>query len=658
MKKNLLLFIAVFFAAFLSAQTTYIMNNTAVTLPCPSTSLFYDSGGNSSPYSANENYLKTFTAPAGQCIQVTFQNIDIEACCDILDVYDGPTGTSPLLGSLFGTSAGPVTYVSSGNSLTFGFASDFSVQGAGWQATITCMAPCSGAPAPGVASASTVFCAGSGTVTLNTTGGTVACGITYQWQSATSPTGPWTNISGGTTNPFSTTYSSTTYYRMRTQCNSASSVFTNTLTVTTATTAIPCALSNYVASAITYSFDTFVGTVCPSTDDVLYTNIAMMGFPFCFTGAQYWGGYIASNGACVFEAVPCYPNVYFSQPAAPGISTGWSITAPAPSLVSGSSTTPQNAILGPWQDIDPSVAGGTIRYGTLGTAPNRRFVVSFETVPMFNCNAKNFTGQIKLYETTHDIEIHVGHKVVCGSWNNGEAILGLESYDGTIYKGPVNATMHNATGTSPGNQWTMTNTAYRFSAPCASSGPCLVLPVNFKTFYGERKDRINHLYWETAQEENLKSFSVERSADAINFMEIAKVTPHNAASKYQYDDISTAPGTLNYYRITSVDNDGSTKSTNVIVLGANEGEIAVSGIYPNPVKTDFTMSVDSKMITTLTVVIYDAFGKALKTFTQDVTVGVSKLNLYCGDVPAGIYILETTNANKEVVAKQKLVKVN
>lgn len=50
--------------------------------------------------------------------------------------------------------------------------------------------------------------------TLNTTGTTLGNGVTYQWQSGSTNSGPWTNISGGTTRPFVTSASVNTWYRM------------------------------------------------------------------------------------------------------------------------------------------------------------------------------------------------------------------------------------------------------------------------------------------------------------------------------------------------------------------------------------------------------------------------------------------------------------
>lgn len=49
---------------------------------------------------------------------------------------------------------------------------------------------------------------------LNTAGTTIGNGVTYQWQGASTNTGPWTNISGGTTRPFVTSSSTNIWYRM------------------------------------------------------------------------------------------------------------------------------------------------------------------------------------------------------------------------------------------------------------------------------------------------------------------------------------------------------------------------------------------------------------------------------------------------------------
>jgi hypothetical protein len=422
------------------------------------------------------------------------------------------------------------------------------------------------------------------------------------------------------------------------------------ITVPTGTVST-CALSTYGASSATYTFETFVGTNAPSTDDVLFNNTVNLGFPFCFGGNQYNTAYIASNGAIVFDAVACFPNIGSAVPAAPGIGTGWSITAAAPV---NNTSIPRNAILGPWQDIDPSL-GGLIEYATVGTAPNRHFVVSYDQIPMYSCGtaagaSQFFSGQIKIYETSGNIEIHIRNKQVCATWNGGYAVMGLHSGDGTIYRPPVNATAHNYP-----TVWTMTNTGYRWAAPCAS---CSILPIEFKNFYGERIDGVNKLHWETSIEESITYFSVERSTDAENFYEIARVNPKNKASLYPYDDTETKPGAMYYYRISSVEKNGTRKGTNVIPLGANVNEVMISGIYPNPVQSNFVMSLDSRISTELDVKIYDVVGKLVKSFTRNSNIGVQQLNFDVSELSSGSYMIEVRSSDKQILTQQKLLKVD
>ncbi len=416
----------------------------------------------------------------------------------------------------------------------------------------------------------------------------------------------------------------------------------------------------YSASSIVYNFEVFVGTsIGVVGDDAVSAAAATIGFPFCFDGMQYSQGYIASNGAYIFDAIPCNPNIMTNTYVGPGIATGWSITNPAPTATT---TIPRNAILAPWHDVYPP-GGGLIQYTTLGIAPNRRFIVSYESVPMFSCNTSSpsiyYSAQIKIFETSNTIEIHVKNKGVCPGWNNGQAVLGLHNYNGTIYTPAVNAIIHNAVA-SPGpyNQWNMTNTAYRFTTTCGAGATCLVLPINFTAFYAQRIDRVNHLFWETGLEENIQSFRVERSTDAIHFSEIAIIKPNNTPSKYQFADKTSMPGVINYYRITSVEKNNQRTSTFIYPLGANEGEVTVFGIYPNPTNNSFIVAVDSKIVTSATINIYDSFGKMVKSLSQDIGKGVSQITFNINELSPGVYMVEVTNTNKEMISKQKLLKID
>ncbi len=143
-----------------------------------------------------------------------------------------------------------------------------------------------------------------------------------------------------------------------------------------------------------------------------------------------------------------------------------------------------------------------------------------------------------------------------------------------------------------------------------------------------------------------------------NFIEIARISANNKPSKYLYDDKVSAPGIINYYKIVSIEQNGLTNNTNIYPLGANEGEVLIASVYPNPVINSFNISFDSKVNTSMNINIYNTFGKLVKSFNKNITTGDSSFNLNIEDLNSGIYLLETINSNNQVVSKQKLIKID
>lgn len=638
----------------------YLMSAGIQTLTCPPTySLFYDSGGPSGNYTNNENLTKTFSVTPGNCLRINFTSFSTENCCDRLRIFDGPNGFSPLIGTYNGALS-PGLIIASGTSITFSFTSDASVINTGWTATISCVPQCLGMPVGGTANSVTSPCPPAGSVNIGVTGASApGCGLTVQWQSAPTSSGAWTNVGGATSNVISVPTSSNTFYRRLITCGINTA--TSTVVSATSSTTLACNLSAYTAALTSYNFENFVGTSLPTTDDVLLGTLTMLGFQFCYGGSSYWGGYAASNGAFVFDGVPCFPNILTTTFAAAGVSTGFTIPSPAP--VNGTSI-PRNAVLATWHDLHPNstatVATSRIQYTTLGVSPNRRFILSYENIPMFSpaCAAvvaMRYSAQIKIFETTNEIEIHIRNKQPCTTFNNGEAVMGLHSFDGLTYIPPVNATAHNAVGgAGPYNNWSMTNTAYRFSATCASA-VCAVLPVGFKNFYGQNYENYNKLNFETAEESNMDYFFVERSNDAVNFTKIATLLPNNKPSNYNYIDYNYKMGMINYYRITGVERSGNAKSTYIIPINDDSGDLAVSDLAPNPTTNDFNLVVNSKKVKTITVCINDLYGRRIKLLNHAITVGLNTIYINSLNLQSGVYVIKITDELQKTLSQQKLV---
>jgi gliding motility-associated-like protein len=199
--------------------------------------------------------------------------------------------------------------------------------------------------------------------------------------------------------------------------------------------------AQYAVVNIPYAPDPFnLGTPITLSDDAISTA-QNIGFSFCFFGNTYTQFYIGSNGWVGFTPNPAGQN--------------WTAYTSA-SIPVVNASVPRNCILAPWQDWHPGTGTGGpyIRYQVLGTAPNRRLVVSWNNCPMFSCTSSFGTFQIVLFESTNNVETRMQNKPNCLSWGQGTAVHGLHNLAG------------NAAVVVPGRnstQWTTTDNAWRFT---------------------------------------------------------------------------------------------------------------------------------------------------------------------------------------------------
>ncbi|HEY3312819.1 MAG TPA: S8 family serine peptidase [Anaerolineales bacterium] len=95
---------------------------------------------------------------------------------------------------------------------------------------------------------------------------------------------------------------------------------------------------------------------------------------------------------------------------------------------------PNNFIAPFWDDLNPS-AGGVIAQATLGTAPNREFVIEWNRIPRFSVPNSALTFEVVLFEGTGQILLQ--YKDLSGAGSDGSsATIGVEfaaGRDGTEF---------------------------------------------------------------------------------------------------------------------------------------------------------------------------------------------------------------------------------
>ena len=139
-----------------------------------------------------------------------------------------------------------------------------------------------------------------------------------------------------------------------------------------------------------------------------------------------------------------------------------------------------------------------------------------------------------------------------------------------------------------------------------------VLPVELLSFdVNCVEENSKEISWSTASERNSDYFSIEKSSDGIDWIEINRVeAAGNSTSILQYSLIDSASDENTvYYRLNQVDNDGKSKLYDAVSAICKEGETI--RVFPNPT-TDgkFSLSKDVEYE------IFDNIGNKINTIEK------------------------------------------
>lgn len=196
-----------------------------------------------------------------------------------------------------------------------------------------------------------------------------------------------------------------------------------------------------------------------SLDDVIY-NLPAGTIPFSFTfdNVAYTGCNISSNGFITFGA---------TAPAASGTTTGYVPLSATTAYAGAISALGRN--LNAYFFSGNAAQTGQIRYQTLGSSPNRTFVVQFKNFKTFNTSGTTFgpvlNFQIRLSEGTNSISVAYNFS---GAFALSTAQVGL--------RGPTNGfptNLNNRSVISSINTWLTSSAGTSNTATCEFSGSLL-----------------------------------------------------------------------------------------------------------------------------------------------------------------------------------------
>ena len=206
---------------------------------------------------------------------------------------------------------------------------------------------------------------------------------------------------------------------------------------------------NYSAGSITYAPDSFyLGTDVPFINYGDMSGSIPIGFTFNYFGNDYTQIVSSPDGYATFDNTMANQTCNLSQYHLIGI---------APPMTGY----PSNSIFLYVGYFTTGVVTGTssIRYNTTGTAPYRKFIISYDSIEVYyhiGCFVNDyFTGEIILYETTNIIETHIKHAPSPGCYSDNATLEGVQNIGGTVgtgsadYQGASNEGMRYTSYTFP-----------------------------------------------------------------------------------------------------------------------------------------------------------------------------------------------------------------
>jgi len=163
--------------------------------------------------------------------------------------------------------------------------------------------------------------------------------------------------------------------------------------------------------------------------------------------------------------------------------------------------------------------------------------------------------------------------------------------------------------------------------------PQAPLPLTLLSFTAKKYLETDVLLnWSSTREINTQSFIIERSANAINFLEIGTVKAINKSGNKNYLFIDENPKTgINYYRLKMMDLNGDFTYSPTRAVSFNDDFEIVISVFPNPSNGLLTLSLPQQLIASRIIINITAMNgivvEQIKTIasSNEIYVDLSKL---------------------------------
>ena len=185
------------------------------------------------------------------------------------------------------------------------------------------------------------------------------------------------------------------------------------------------------------------------------------------------------------------------------------------------------------------------------------------------------------------------------------------------------------------------------------------LPVELLSFNGDCNDGQVNLSWQTATEHNSDYFEVEKSRDGMNWQVLTTVNAAGNSTQllnYQTVDAHAMEGN-NYYRLTQVDIDGTTKTYDVINVSCSGSGKGYFSAYPNPSTGSFQVILNDKnLVGTGVLNVKDTKGAAILNRMIEVKPGINMFSVTDLNLAPGVYYIQIVNGERATEVLKEVIR--
>lgn len=185
------------------------------------------------------------------------------------------------------------------------------------------------------------------------------------------------------------------------------------------------------------------------------------------------------------------------------------------------------------------------------------------------------------------------------------------------------------------------------------------LPVELISFEGKCSGNDIVLNWCTASESNSDYFSVEQSANGIDFTTVGRVAAAGTSGEkhcYQYKTAGMNDG-INYFRLRETDRNSRSKTYALISVTACDHSKEQILIASDGGK-EFGILYNASSDQSLQVYIHNTLGQVVETKMINALKGYNNIRVEAGNLSEAVYYVSVFNASQQLITKKIVVSQN